>query len=107
MTDETYNGWKNYPTWAVNLWLANDQGSYERWMVAAQDAHTQAHAYKGTHAERSAKGILADWLKDEIRDTTGTGEASLAEDLLRFALDCVDWYEVASAFLSDLEEVPA
>ena len=23
---EGYNGWRNYPTWAVNLWLSNDEG---------------------------------------------------------------------------------
>ena len=24
--DTEYNGWTNYPTWAVNLWLCNDEG---------------------------------------------------------------------------------
>ncbi len=27
-TDETYNGWTNYETWNVALWLGNDEGMY-------------------------------------------------------------------------------
>ena len=23
-----YNGWKNYETWCVALWIGNDEGSY-------------------------------------------------------------------------------
>ena len=25
----SYNGWKNYETWNVALWIGNDQGMYE------------------------------------------------------------------------------
>ena len=27
-TDTTYNGWKNFETWNVALWLGNDEGLY-------------------------------------------------------------------------------
>ena len=34
MTDTTYNGWKNYETWNVALWLGNDE-----------NIHNVAHRY--------------------------------------------------------------
>ena len=40
MTDTTFNGWKNYETWNVALWLQND---YPLYQMAQQWAE---HGYK-------------------------------------------------------------
>ena len=34
MSDDTYEGWTNYETWAVNLWFNGDEASYSRWYGA-------------------------------------------------------------------------
>src|SRR5574337_1366651 len=89
--EQGYNGWKNYPTWAVHLWLTNDEVTYRECVEAASMAREG----------ETPRVDLADGLKRFVRDSTESEEASLAADLLGYALDCVDWYEVADSFLEE------
>ena len=80
-----YNGWDNYETWLVNLWLTNDQGTYEtmRELVAEYE-----HSYQAGDAIREYVEEL-----NPLAD-----QATLYTDLLNGALQAVNWREVAEAF---------
>lgn len=49
--DDSYNGWKNYETWNVALWIENDEGLYS---IARQ------YRYKGYRAFVASLKELAD-----------------------------------------------
>jgi len=117
MSDTTYNGWRNYETWAVNLWMENDAGGSEYWREAAQDAYDDATVTPSVNArltgsepfdakERAAL-TLADRIKEEIEEGSPLTEGSLYTDLLNAALGEVDWYEIATNLLSDVDEEAA
>ena len=84
MTQDTrpeYEGWRNYETWAVNLWLANDEGIYNgaRELDLSDDAERELRDY--------VESIL--W-GDEA-------PAGLAADLIGHALAYVDWAAVVES----------
>lgn len=103
-TDE-YNGWKNYETWCVHLWLSNDAYTdttareivAAAWTNAADEVAADREAIVAPHAD--AADALRDWLRDEENPLSET--ANLYTDLLGHALARVDWYELAEAFQPD------
>ena len=85
-----YNGWKNYETWNVKLWLDNDQGTYNQVLELGEeneDVYDLAQAIKG----------FVDELMPDI-------EASMFLDLLSAALSEVDWHEIAEAVAEEVAE---
>ena len=93
MSDK-YNGWTNYETWNVKLWIDNDEGSYNYWKERTEEIADDAE-------ERDAAELaLADVLKAEHEETLPelTG---FAADLLNAAFGEVDWYEIAASLLDD------
>lgn len=104
-TDKTYNGWKNYETWNVALWIDNDQGSYNERIRLAQEAWDEAEADRSFTRLEQAQFDLADKLKDWIEEQNPlANDASLFSDLLNAALSEVDWMEIAENWLEDIDK---
>lgn len=109
-----YNGWTNYETWAVNLWIDNDQGSDRYWRECAAEAWAAADGDdRPSYWTRSEAALYA--LSDRIKRETEEGsplanESSLYADLMTAALSEVDWQEIADGLLEDCvgyEQTPA
>lgn len=98
MTQEKgYNGWSNYETWCVKLWIDNDQGSYEYWREMTQECWENSG-----HDKDATLRKLFYMLKDEHEENTPETVGVYA-DLLNAALSEVDWHEIAES-LFDAEE---
>ena len=94
--EKGYNGWTNYETWAVKLWMDNDEGSQGFYRGLAARYVKEIGKEKATHTLAVVvKGII-----DE--DAPGLG-ASVYADLLGSALDNVNWREIAESLIEDME----
>ena len=97
-----YNGWKNYETWAVALWIDNEEGTHERRREMAREATEGAEPMYGLSAADIARSNYSDALKEWAEsDLIPELPASLASDLLGAALSEVDWYEIAGNWLGE------
>jgi hypothetical protein len=92
MSDRTYNGWTNYATWAVQLWIGSDEGSYLYWQERAEKLREDVHG-------------LAKELEELHRENSPAGESGVYCDLLRYAIGLVNWDEIAESLIDDLPDI--
>ncbi len=85
-----YNGWTNYETWNVALWIDNEPGSYEE----------RCDMAKGASGVCELSKELQSWVEGMAPDLG----ASLFADLLNAALSEVNWYEIAENWYAEAHE---
>jgi len=104
--DTKYNGWANYETWCIALWLNNEQVSYRYWRDAAervaQEAPEAPQVKEGLWSTNdAATNLLADQLHEEVHDSERLKDSDFCMDMLLAALKAVEWREIAADFLED------
>lgn len=102
MEKKTYNGWANYETWAVALWIDNEQGSQQAAHELARSHWDDAKPTPVLTRSEEARYNLAAQLKDDHEENRPE-VAGVYSDLLSAALSEVDWQEVANSHLAALE----
>jgi len=91
MTDK-YNGWANYETWAVNLWLSNDEPTYHETRELCRDGDEE---YEGSQKLKSYVEEETENLLEKFTENTFGG---IISDIFHANLSLVDWAEIWKAF---------
>lgn len=112
-TNEGYNGWTNYETWCVSLWIDNEEPSYRRWREAAQECYDEARDTPSanarltgrepfTHEERATLA-LERLLKSEFEEAAPVLDGFWA-DMLNAAMSEVNWHEIAEHMIENVDK---
>ena len=95
---DTCNGWTNYETWVVNLWMDNEPGSQDFFMERAREILDDSTPTEYASREEVARSSFADWLA-EFHDENVPQLSGVYADLMRGALDAVNWMEIARYYI--------
>ncbi len=102
-----YQGWTNYETWAVKLWMDNEQPSCDFWREQVVECWDEAKDEAHISRRENALYALADRLQEFHEDCAGyllaqQKEPSFINDLCHAAMGKVNWIEIADALLEEL-----
>jgi len=98
MAQNEYNGWANWETWVVNLWIHNDQELYEYYGKVAR-----VEVSKNKGHQKSATFQLSLALNRQFDEQVPAVEGPYL-DLLNGAMSKINWYQIARHLVEQIEE---
>jgi len=105
MSDQKYNGWTNYETWLVNVWMSNSEGDSQYWDEQTGEVLQEEADYDGdTFPVARLSERLGEWLVEIRESTLGTETSGLMNDLLGGAIRAVNTWEIAKHLVDDYAE---
>lgn len=103
-----YNGYKNYETWNVSLWLDNDESNYGAVRQLARDCIMEYSDPEAIETEGSSRYEFENALRayvEELPEAASVLEhASFIADLLGAALSEVDWRTIADNIYDEVKD---
>lgn len=88
------NGWENYPTWATKAHIENTEENTEESYIYWRDITLNSKSLEE----------LEKRLKKEITEAAPDLGPSLYKDILQFALDLINWHEIAVSMWEDMRQ---
>ena len=90
MNEEKYGGWTNHETWAVNLWLSNDEGLYNEVCEIVKNSEDKCGA------EKNIKEYVEDLKEMSKSREAGEELKSMFDDI--GSMWRVNWREISKAW---------
>lgn len=117
MSDDTYNGWTNRETWAIQLHLSNNEGDYQAMSDKAEELVRESGDSDDADSGRTAVGLMADFIQawtEEVFDlVTGDpseyGKERAGQEARMFVSDVGSWWradfhEIAQHWIDEARE---
>lgn len=111
MKDEKYNGWTNYETWLIALYIDNDRGLCEM-MDEQVEAFVSSHETDDKPETMNAIAdntgelarILKEWFEDIMEEIYPTDYMPcFYRNCIHSVLRSVDWFDIAQNALNGRE----
>jgi hypothetical protein len=93
-----YNGWSNYETWCVNLWLTNDEWTDHELSRLMREFRKDEGDDDDENDVNGASKAIKDFVEENMLPDLG---ATMAADMLGAAMSEVNWYEIAENHMED------
>ena len=88
-----YNGWQNYETWNVNLWIQNNESIY----------FTVRDGLADLRADREWEDVSIDAVKQVVRDAFSSDETPDGVSLMSSAIDWNEIFDAIREFVNEEE----